>query len=181
MGIRGEYLGVRRRNRQKSGENHVMENFIFVLVTYYWNVTWRRLAWAWHLACVGEMRVAYYVCFKYHRHPLHHRHICGRIISKWMFMKVHWWNMGCIHSPEDRGRWLVSVNEVTNVQVPQKVISWAAERLLAFEDDCLIRLAEFVEVEKFNYYCNAVYLRVLYGTISNTGTWKCQLYILRLS
>jgi hypothetical protein len=47
------------------------------------------------------------------------------------------------------------------------------ERLLAFEDElCLIRLAEFVEmvVGKFNYYCNAIYLRVLYGTISNTGT-----------
>ena len=35
-------------------------------------------------------------------------------------MKVQCWNMDCIHSAEDRDQGLVSVNEVTNVQVPQE-------------------------------------------------------------
>jgi hypothetical protein len=80
----------------------------------------RRMRWAGHVACIGEVRGAYNILVgrPEGRRPL------GRPRCRWEdnikmdLREIGSGNVDWIHLAQDRDRWLVFVNTVMNLQVP---------------------------------------------------------------
>jgi hypothetical protein len=80
----------------------------------------RKMSWAGHVACMGEVRGAYNILLgrPEGRRPL------GRPRCRWEdntmldLRKIGFGDVGCIHLAQDRDLWWALVNRVMNIWVP---------------------------------------------------------------